>query len=329
MYNINEIKTIHLEVTSRCQASCPMCSRNLQGGVTNPFITETQISLEQFSSWFSKDFVKQLDRLYMCGNLGDPVIAQDTLEIFKYLRNNNNNINLTMHTNGSARTVEWWQELARTGVTVTFGIDGLADTHKLYRIGTDWHKIIENARAFIQADGHAEWHMLIFKHNEHQVEECRTISEDMGFKRFASKNSSRFREDGMPVIDKLGRTTHKIYPTEKSKKLSDKVYKLNEISVKTTITCKVAQEKSLYVSATGNVSPCCWTDMEWMLPTSFARIDYMDKINTFYNLNNKSLEDIFSTDYFKTITNTWDSDSPLLACSKNCGTVDRLNEQFK
>jgi hypothetical protein len=55
----------------------------------------------------------------------------------------------------------------------------------------------------------------------------------------------------------------------------------------------------------------------------------MDKINTFYNLNNKSLEDIFSTDYFKTITNTWDSDSPLLACSKNCGTVDRLNEQFK
>ena len=26
-------------------------------------------------------FVKQLDTMYMCGNLGDPIVAKDTLEI--------------------------------------------------------------------------------------------------------------------------------------------------------------------------------------------------------------------------------------------------------
>jgi DNA-3-methyladenine glycosylase I len=31
-----------------------------------------------------------------------------------------------------------------------FGIDGLADTHSIYRVGTDYHKIIENAKAFIK-----------------------------------------------------------------------------------------------------------------------------------------------------------------------------------
>ena len=69
--------------------------------------------------------------------------------------------------------------------------------------------------------------------------------------------------------------------------------------------------------------------MEWMLPNGFARIDYMDKIDEYHNLNTKSLQEIFETGYFKKITDTWDSDSPLLACSKNCGTVDRFNEQFK
>lgn len=329
MYNYSDIRNIHLEITSRCQASCPMCARNLQGGPVNPYITETEITLEKFVEWFPVDFVKQLTGLLMCGNLGDPIVAKDTLEILKYLRSNNATMKLSMNTNGSARSTTWWQELAELGVVVRFGIDGMADTHKLYRVGTDWQKIIDNATAFIQAGGYAMWDMLLFKHNEHQQEECRALSEQLGFKEFHPKNTSRFRAEGLPVIDKTGHTSHMIFPTEKSAKLSNKIYKLNEISVKTTITCKVQEQKNLYVSSTGNVSPCCWTDMEWMLPNGFARIDYMDKIDEYHNLNTKSLQEIFETGYFKKITDTWDSDSPLLACSKNCGTVDRFNEQFK
>lgn len=329
MYNYPEIKTIHLEVTSKCQASCPMCARNLQGGPVNPFITETEITYEQFIKWFPVDFIKQLDRVYMCGNLGDPVVARDTLEIFTYLRETNSNIQLSMNTNGSARTKQFWERLAELRVAVRFGIDGLADTHSLYRVGTNFNTIIENASAFISKGGYAVWDMLIFKHNEHQVGACQHTADQLGFKEFNPKNTSRFREQGVQVINRTGHTTHIIYPTDKSKKLSEKVYMLSEISEKTNITCKAAQEKSLYVSATGNISPCCWTDMEWMIPTSFARIDYMDKIDQFHNLHKATLQEIFETDYFKKITETWDSDSPLLACAKNCGKVDRLNEQFK
>ena len=31
--------------------------------------------------------IKQLDTMYMCGNLGDPIVAKDTLEIFQILPN--------------------------------------------------------------------------------------------------------------------------------------------------------------------------------------------------------------------------------------------------
>ena len=51
MYNLENIKTIHLEVTSRCQASCPMCVRNVQGGIDSSNLTISEITLAQFKEY--------------------------------------------------------------------------------------------------------------------------------------------------------------------------------------------------------------------------------------------------------------------------------------
>lgn len=321
MYQLSEIKQVHLEVTSKCQASCPMCARNIQGGVENPFMTVTEITLEQFKEWFPIKFIKQLDRLYMCGNLGDPIVAKDTLKVFEYLREVNPNIELSMNTNGSARSWQFWKKLAELKVNVRFGIDGLIDTHSLYRIGTDWVKIIDNAKHFIKAGGEATWDMLVFEHNKHQVELCKELSVELGFKHFVSKNTARFKEGSLNVIDKQGRTTHILYPTDRSKQIV--VPEESKI-----INCKVAKEKSLYVSATGNLLPCCWLDNEWFNPNHPNRIDYMDKIGHYPNLNTNKLSEIFDSKYFDSIANTW-VNSPLKDCSRQCGKVDRFNEQFK
>ena len=80
MYKLEDIRKIHLEVTQRCQASCPMCDRNQNGGKLNPHIDLSELSLEDCKKIFSLNFIKQLDTLMMCGNLGDPIIANDTLE---------------------------------------------------------------------------------------------------------------------------------------------------------------------------------------------------------------------------------------------------------
>ena len=86
MYRYEDITTVHLEVTQRCQAACPMCDRNQNGGPDNRHITNAELSLEDCKRIFKPDFIRQLKTMYMCGNLGDPIVARDTLEIFQYFR---------------------------------------------------------------------------------------------------------------------------------------------------------------------------------------------------------------------------------------------------
>ena len=134
MYRYEEIRTIHLEVTQNCQAACPMCDRNMNGEGVNPHINLDELTLADCKKIFSPKFIKQLNTMYMCGNLGDPIVAKDTLEIFEYFRSNNPNIWLSMNTNAGARDKDWWKELAkiygRMGAVI-FSVDGLEDTNHM------------------------------------------------------------------------------------------------------------------------------------------------------------------------------------------------------
>jgi MoaA/NifB/PqqE/SkfB family radical SAM enzyme len=323
MYQLNEIRAVHLEVTSKCQASCPMCVRNIQGGIDNPWLNIDEITLDRFKKWLPIDFINQLDRLYMCGNTGDPIMSKDILKIFEYIREINPTINLSMNTNGSARSKEFWTGLAKTNVNIRFGIDGLGDTHSLYRIGTDWDKIINNCKLFITEGGDATWDMLIFEHNKHQVDECRKLSEQLGFKQFVAKNTSRFRANQLNVIGRDGKTSHILYPSDKSITLTKKLEDIGPC----TINCKVTQDKSLYIAANGLVSPCCWLDYNGMNPASQSIVDFKDRDLVHPDLNNNTLIEIFDSEFFDKIEQSWDN-NPLRQCSRQCGKVDKFNEQF-
>lgn len=327
MYKLENIKNIHFEITSKCQAKCPMCPRRIQGGPMMPWVTLNEISLDKFKDWFPVDFIKQLTGFNMCGNLGDPIIAKDTLLIFQYLRELNRSLYLRMHTNGSARNETFWKGLANINVDVVFGIDGLEDTHDRYRIGTDWNKLIKNAKTFIDAGGEARWDMLVFDHNKHQVKECEKLALQLGFKEFIKKNSSRFKDGKYHVLDDYGKTIDILYPTEKSKDFIDQVKKAQN-ETNPIIHCKAKNRDEIYVAANGNVSPCCWLDLEWMPPISDSRIDYMDNIGRYPNLNNLSLQKIFSSGFFDEIENTWNTDHCLKECKKQCGSFDKLRVQF-
>ena len=50
MYNLKDIKDVHFEITSKCQAKCPMCPRRIAGGPLNPFIKLDEVSLETFKT---------------------------------------------------------------------------------------------------------------------------------------------------------------------------------------------------------------------------------------------------------------------------------------
>lgn len=328
MYNSKfEIGEVHLEVTTKCQARCPMCPRRVSGGgVLNPFMDLEEISYDSFVNWFSLEFLDNLYHFFMCGKYGDPIIAKDFLEIFEYVRSCNNHASLEMHTNGSGRSKRCWERLAESQVKVVFGIDGLRDTHALYRVNTDWDKLINNAQTFIDNGGEAEWHMLVFKHNEHQIEECRQMAYDMGFTNFEVKHTTRWKDDHLNVIDSEGRTKHVIEPSQESVRLmreAQEQYKTPPVCIQ----CKAKQAEAIYISANGNVTPCPWLALHASPHSQESRIDYMDKVGYFPNLYENTLDEIMESDYFNKIERLW-STGPLKECSKHCGSFDKMNKEF-
>ena len=327
MYRLENIKSIHLEITTKCQAKCPMCPRRIQGGRLMPFFDLEEITLAQYKAWLPMSVLENLETLIICGNLGDAIVATDTLEIIQYSRSANANMNISFHTNGSARTKQWWEELASTGTKVVFGIDGLQDTHALHRVSTDFDKIIENATAFINAGGDAVWSMLVFEHNEHQIDTCRELSEQLGFKEFNTKHTSRFKNDYLNVLDEQGKTLHVIKPSKKSYDMIVKIESAQKVK-NPSIRCKSVEWHQMYIGANGNIAPCCWLDIKHRTPNDPSRNDYVDVIGEFPNLHDQTLEEIFESGYFDRIEQTWHS-TPLKECARQCGVFDRMREQYE
>ena len=176
----------------------------------------------------------------MCGNYGDPAAGKYTLDIFRYFRQVNPEIVLGMNTNGALQTTFWWHSLGQllsgTQDYCVFSIDGLEDTNATYRRNSNWPKLISNIEAFVAAGGRAHWDMLVYRHNQHQVDACEQLARDLGFKWFRAKVSKR------PLVSKLE------YP-----------FKWQQPHAQGgSIKCHAIAEKSEYVDAQARISPCCW-----------------------------------------------------------------------
>jgi MoaA/NifB/PqqE/SkfB family radical SAM enzyme len=217
---------------------------------------------------------------------------------------------------------------------VAFALDGLEDTHHLYRVGTRFEDVIENAKTFMAAGGIAEWVFIKFKHNEHQVEQARKMSVDLGFQHFTLKNSSRFiLEPRVKVVDKTGATTHYIEPsTDVTLKFIDKkiITAYKEIVSKSVISCKSKHEKEIYIDAHGDVLPCCW-----LASVPYSYIDPDDAVevrtemfqqhlqlkNSLGNINSftKPIKDIIESDEYQTVWDAYWTTNKLITCSRVCG----------
>jgi sulfatase maturation enzyme AslB (radical SAM superfamily) len=314
-----------------------MCSRNHHGGQINPLIKITEWSLDDFKNIISQEVLDQVSSIYFCGNFGDPLLNDNLPNMCSYIKDNSQ-VSIRIHTNGSLRNEAWWRSLALTmpkNHIVIFAIDGLEDTHSRYRIGTDYSKIIKNAKAFIDAGGKAEWAYIVFEHNEHQVETARSLSKQLGFARFTVKNSSRFVGDSkFPVYNAKGETVDTLYPTKNSViKFIDKsaLNKYKEIVADAEIDCYVLKTKEVYIDAYKNLLPCCFlasAPYNYTEPDSLIfsiRQEILDQYNILIsdlgNINTleKSIKNIINSNEYQTVwTDYWGS-KKLITCARTCG----------
>ena len=248
-----DIRVLHLESTDVCQAACPLCARE-----TNPQFDPDRrhhLRMDQILEVFAQDQIYTLDKMFMCGNYGDPAAGQHTLDIYRAFRDINPSIALGMNSNGGLQNTAWWSELGHimTGVQdyVVFSIDGLQDTNAIYRVNVNWSRMMDNASAFIAAGGSAHWDMLVYRHNQHQVDQAQDLAQRMGFSWFRAKVSKRQPVGGLDYP--IGW----VRPNVRSG----------------AIRCHALAEQSAYIDAKGRLHPCCWLgDRLHQPPADFATI---------------------------------------------------------
>jgi MoaA/NifB/PqqE/SkfB family radical SAM enzyme len=202
MFPIRDLKSVTLELTTNCNASCPQCSRNFYGGVKIPSLPFADLSLSDIKIIFPASLVQQLSSIRLTGNYGDPMVSKDSLAICKYFRELNPELNLTFHTNASGRSKSWWQELAKLVTECFFAIDGLEDTNCIYRRNTNWTQIMNIVTSFIGAGGIASWNFLIFEHNQDQISAAADLAKKLGFRNFYPKKTGRFLRSGKAISGK-------------------------------------------------------------------------------------------------------------------------------
>jgi hypothetical protein len=224
--------------------------------------------------------------------------------------------------------------------SVIFAIDGLADTHSLYRIGTDFNKIIDNAKTFISAGGKAEWAYIRFLHNEHQVNEAKLLASDIGFQTFVMKDSSRWvGGTQFPVYNNNNEITHYLEPSQYSEiKFIDKsvIDNYKQVVASTKIDCYSLKSKEIYITAQGLVFPCCWLGM---IP--YASIDHEAELagirreilkqyhelveslggNDAINAEQRSIKDIINSDAYQTVWNEYWTTNKLITCARSSGVM--------
>jgi len=357
MFDFNLIQEYQLEITTYCNAACPQCPRNIQGGRVNPYLPLVHLDRTVIDAAFTVDHCQNLKQIFFCGSYGDPIMHPEFLDILQDFRNKNPTLWLYIHTNGGVHDVNYWEEIATimNGYgQIDFGFDGLEDTLHLYRRNVKYETAMRNARAFIKAGGRAQWNYIVFKHNEHQIDKAKKLSEEYKFFNFLPRRTGRFYDHvneceypNWPVLDKnnkqeyiLEATTLEEYANPSVKKI-EVVKKMNgsffNYLRQTPIKCDALLGNKVVISAEGLVLPCNFFEHN-LYDARFKNKNYMPGSNEAHfhngfnqvlefvnryrkelNIHYHSLDTIFQSDFWNELVNRWNGKEKLMECAMTCG----------
>lgn len=341
MFNLEEIHKIEIELTTRCQAACPMCSRNFHGLMPNGNFKNIDWTVSQFKQIITLEVLKYVKVISLCGAYGDPLICKDLIDICSYIKEHSN-AEIRINTNGSLHNTRWWTKLAKVlpAHMVIFGIDGFKENHEKHRIGTDFDKIIKNATAFIAAGGTAVAQFINFEHNKNDYDELRTFLLNIGFQSIYKVNSNRFKQDSYVVFDKNQKELYRLLPS------NEEVVAITDADIPTiienneniTVKCRSISQKEIYIDARKHLYPCCETadiryeierydepNFNLLLPKlknqitqihqEYSSLDYID-------LTKVSIKQVLEDpNYLKTWQKYWDLKQSV-TCNVTCGQLN-------
>lgn len=327
MYKFEDLRRLEIEPTNVCQARCPQCLRTPADGTVNRTLKD-ELSLDLIKQQIPVEFWQRLTSINFQGSTGDALAYSNLVEMIQYMKQYTS-AQFSIHTNGGLGSRATWQGLAEvlnTNDKVIFGIDGLADTNHLYRVGVDFATVFKNANTFINAGGSAHWQYITFKHNQHQVQIAEALSKELGFKSFYLRTSGRFTNTNYQDVYVDGQVTHRIKPSNIA--FDQPVHfehKLKSNIKSAKISCEAIHTKWVAIYADGTVWPCChlmgWHQTHTHNISKLINRKLDDVIEDYANisLHTHTLEEIINSPVFQTnYPASFDSAQPIPVCVSHC-----------
>ena len=311
-----DIQRIDFGITSYCNIKCSGCLRQTSE-FSDLFNNTTHLDINLIKSKINKKRFPNLKAINYCGGIDEPVMHPKFEEWVDWGMETSNDI-VTASTNGSVRNKNFWKRLGekypykktKNQFVVTFALDGVDnETLNLYRKGSNYKKVLENALAFIEGGGRATWQFIRFDWNEHQYDKAKQLAKDYGFTRFKEIHSQR---------------SH----IEKGKYNKEKKFEETK-----QIECRFGVNNKIHITHNAIVSPCCWLsafDIEIdAFKNKFTPPKMYYELEQYYNflkdrqfeINNSlkynDLEDILNGNFYDIEKNII-SGTPLPTCEKRC-----------
>ena len=375
---------ITIEVTSNCQAKCPGCIRHK---VFNP---DTDVVSAPPKNWnlpvdvhnkLIDDLAEKSKVKYLTydGSFGDSPFHPDFLELVEYSAsklkgpvpfNGDGLHDMTISTNGSYKTPAFWKRLGEilnehlpNRHHVMFDLDGVDNkTQNMYRIATDFDKIIENAEAFISGGGQAVWKMIPFDFNDELEEKAKELAAKHGFQKFQRNRIQRVEQKAVKIAlsEKMNKLDRMKEEDEDLQNISEELVEenlkkaknlVNDIAIDTKltveenlenarevtgITCLWGANNRYQISHDGSVWRCCWMNSNYQYKTEYDAggrenwLRFTKKYNEGWNnLHSNSFHDIISHAFFTkdledSFSNGYDDEvnPKLKVCTTRCSDLN-------
>lgn len=206
--DVNLIKVIDFELSSICNAVCPVCGRRDENGHLTNFV-QSYWTLKEVKRVLDVEIIKNLEMFSICGNYGDAMANIDIVKIVKWIRSINNECVIYLRTNGSIGSKKQYEELSKLKVVIVFGIDGIGEKNRLHRSNTNWKKINENLLAFtnISESWQTEIQFLLWNETIDQLIPLIDYLENINFNCLYLREPS-IRDEYTEVFDIKERSTH-------------------------------------------------------------------------------------------------------------------------
>jgi MoaA/NifB/PqqE/SkfB family radical SAM enzyme len=302
------ITSFNIEGTNWCYLKCSACDRTIRKEHVRK---RNDLDYNIFERLINED-LNQIDlrpvAFNFCGIYGDNLYHPDILNIFRLIKSRGSRI--VLETNGSYKDREFWNELVSILTpydTVNFSIDGLEDTNPIYRKGSSWKHIYEAMEIVGKSGVDSEWKYIVFKHNQHQIQEAQTLAKKLGIKKFLLRYSGRFLDN-----DPLLPDPEYVGLQQKHWNQVKDAYKTKSLDTDISIVPRCSLGRNIGITNEGLVIPCLTfhsVENSWIDTNR-------DKLSL---LHRPFLEIVNDTVWYELKTLWYTPSKAPFICSKYCG----------